>query len=158
MDALGTQLPWFVAGPLLGLVVVGGYWVGNQTLGGVGSFAALQRYFAAPREGASWRVYFLGGLIVGGLVYALLSGTWSASFAYGGFDQLAVGASPWTKAGLLLGGGLLMGLGAKHAGGCTLGHGLCGSATLSPASLAATCVFMGTAVAVAHVLFFAGVL
>jgi uncharacterized membrane protein YedE/YeeE len=48
---------------------------------------------------------------------------------------------------LMLAGGLLVGLGAAYGGGCTSGHGVCGISRLSPRSLAATAVFMGTGLA-----------
>jgi uncharacterized protein len=44
--------------------------------------------------------------------------------------------------------GLLTGFGTRLAGGCTSGHGVCGIARLSPRSIAATMIFMGTAVIV----------
>src|SRR6186997_1004438 len=54
-------------------------------------------------------------------------------------------------AGLILapviaGAGLLVGFGTRLGGGCTSGHGICGIARLSPRSIAATVVFMATAV------------
>ncbi len=44
--------------------------------------------------------------------------------------------------------GLLVGFGTRLGGGCTSGHGVCGIARLSPRSIAATGIFMGTAIAV----------
>lgn len=46
---------------------------------------------------------------------------------------------------LLLVGGLLVGFGTRLGSGCTSGHGVCGLARLSPRSIIATLVFMGTA-------------
>jgi len=42
----------------------------------------------------------------------------------------------------LIAGGLLVGFGTRLANGCTSGHGVCGTARLSPRSLAATVTFM----------------
>ena len=44
-------------------------------------------------------------------------------------------------------GGLLVGIGSRMSGGCTSGHGVCGIARRSARSLAATVIFMLTAVA-----------
>jgi len=41
-------------------------------------------------------------------------------------------------------GGLVVGVGARLANGCTSGHGVCGLARLSKRSLAATATFMAT--------------
>ena len=49
---------------------------------------------------------------------------------------------------VLFAAGVLIGYGAKLAGGCTSGNGLSGNAILSPASLVATATFFGTAIAV----------
>jgi len=51
--------------------------------------------------------------------------------------------------------GLLVGYGTRMANGCTSGHGVCGLARLSPRSLAAVSIFMGSAmvtVALRHLL------
>jgi uncharacterized membrane protein YedE/YeeE len=42
--------------------------------------------------------------------------------------------------------GLLVGVGTRLGGGCTSGHGICGIGRLSLRSIAATIVFMVTAV------------
>ena len=47
---------------------------------------------------------------------------------------------------VIIAAGLLVGFGTRLGGGCTSGHGICGIARLSPRSIAATIVFMGTAV------------
>jgi uncharacterized membrane protein YedE/YeeE len=44
--------------------------------------------------------------------------------------------------------GLLVGFGTRLGGGCTSGHGVCGVARLSLRSIAATAIFMATAIVV----------
>jgi uncharacterized membrane protein YedE/YeeE len=48
--------------------------------------------------------------------------------------------------------GLLVGFGARLGGGCTSGHGVCGIARLSTRSIAATVVFMASAVVVVAIM------
>ena len=50
----------------------------------------------------------------------------------------------WT---VIIAAGLLVGFGARLGGGCTSGHGICGVARLSVRSIAATAIFMLTAIA-----------
>jgi uncharacterized membrane protein YedE/YeeE len=88
--------------------------------------------FAPGREGRSWRLQFLAGLGVGGLVLLALHPTAFHS-AGRSWPVLAVA-------------GLLVGFGARLGGGCTSGHGVCGLSRLSGRSLIATMVFMGTAI------------
>lgn len=77
-----------------------------------------------------WRLAFLAGAILAPLA-ATLAG---ASFPF---------AAPATGPLLALG-GLIVGLGVTHAGGCTSGHGVCGMARLSRRSIVATLTFMAT--------------
>ncbi len=52
--------------------------------------------------------------------------------------------SSWT---VIIAAGLLVGFGSRLGGGCTSGHGICGVARLSARSIAATAIFMLTAIA-----------
>ena len=57
---------------------------------------------------------------------------------------------------LIVAAGLLVGIGTRMGGGCTSGHGICGLARLSPRSLVAVLVFLGTGIAVTLALHLAG--
>jgi uncharacterized membrane protein YedE/YeeE len=87
--------------------------------------------FTPGREGRGWRVQFLAGLGVGGLLLMVVH---PAVFHAAG--------RAWP---LLAVAGLLVGFGARLGGGCTSGHGVCGLSRLSGRSLVATLVFMVTA-------------
>jgi uncharacterized membrane protein YedE/YeeE len=87
--------------------------------------------FTPGREGRGWRLQFLAGLGLGGLLLLAL--------------HPAVFASAPRSLPLLAGAGLLVGFGARLGGGCTSGHGVCGLSRLSGRSLLATLVFMGAA-------------
>lgn len=154
MSFWSSQCPWYLAGPLLGLLVVAMRWAGNLHLGALGSFVATESW--AARGGLpGWRVFFFVGMVVGGLVYGLVAGDLHASFANGSFDRIwlpVLGPGLGARAAVLGAAGVLIGFGARTAGGCTSGHGVCGVAQLSPGSLASTATFVLTAVAVANVL------
>jgi uncharacterized membrane protein YedE/YeeE len=81
-----------------------------------------------------WRVAFLAGLVGGAALVHHFAGT--APVARAGFP-------PW----LLVVAGLLVGYGTALSNGCTSGHGVCGMARLSARSLAATGIFLVTAIA-----------
>jgi uncharacterized membrane protein YedE/YeeE len=49
---------------------------------------------------------------------------------------------------MLLAGGVMVGWGARAAGGCTSGHGIVGTALVAPASLLATALFLAGGFAV----------
>lgn len=96
---------------------------------------------------------FFGGLVLGGLLSALLSGGLSAAFTLrGAHFAAAVGHSPIATPLVLLGGGMLVGFGTRMAAGCTSGHGLCGTSRFQPGSLLATLAFFATGVGASFLL------
>jgi len=146
---LQDRLPWFVAGPLVGLCVVALYALANQRMGVTGSYAQFVALFRDRVKLEAWRLWFFAGLAVGALVVAFLRGGPGPTLAYGGLGTFLplILLIP-----LLFVAGVFIGWGARWGGGCTSGHGISGTASLSPASLAGTATFMGTAVAVTFLL------
>jgi uncharacterized membrane protein YedE/YeeE len=79
------------------------------------------------------RLAFVAGLVLAPLLYTVVSGAKVAHVVSSNLPLLAIA-------------GLLVGAGAVVGGGCTSGHGVCGMARLSRRSIAATCMFMATAI------------
>lgn len=103
-----------------------------------GRIAGISGIFGGLLTGAGdrfWRLAFIAGLIAAPPVMALAA------------RPMPLPSMPdsWL---LIAGAGLLVGFGARLGGGCTSGHGVCGIARLSPRSIAATAIFMATAIAV----------
>jgi uncharacterized membrane protein YedE/YeeE len=86
----------------------------------------------------------LSGIVLGGICYAALAGWPDAGSAYSWLDPHF---SAPAEVGLLFGAGLLIGVGARTAGGCTSGHGLTGVGLASRASIASMTTIMATAIA-----------
>jgi uncharacterized membrane protein YedE/YeeE len=144
LKLLPAQLPWWLAGPGLGLCVPGLYGLANRRLGVSGALLAA---VVAPVEGwrgERWRAEFLAALIAGALVAGLLG----PAMRLTGYPVLSASLPAVVLVPLLAGGGLALGYGARWAEGCTSGHGLSGCAAGSPDSLAATATFFTVAVAV----------
>jgi uncharacterized membrane protein YedE/YeeE len=143
---LHPQLPWFVAGPVLGLCVVACRALFNARLGVTGGFSELIGQVTRRSVAFDWRGWFAIGVILGGTVFAAAAG--GPDFhGYGWLTEHI--ASGVAVAALLVVSGALIGYGAKLSGGCTSGNGLSGTSLISPASLAATATFFGTAIVVA---------
>ncbi len=88
-----------------------------------------------PERGqVGWRLAFLAGMFIAPLAYVALGGALPAI----GLDA---------SLPLLVVAGLIVGFGTRLGAGCTSGHGVCGIGRGSPRSLAATAVFMATAIA-----------
>lgn len=151
MDIFAQPCPWYVAGPLLGLLVAGLLWAINKPLGALGGYVDTVQWIAAPASGPTWRVLFLVGIVIGGALSALTSGSYAPTLQYGTFDA-SFGPMLGRGGIVLAAAGALIGYGARLGGGCTSGHGMCGSALASPASLVATMTFMVAAVVVANML------
>jgi uncharacterized membrane protein YedE/YeeE len=150
------QCPWWLAGAIAGLVVVALQWIANLPLGMTGTIVGLQTWVKRPAEGASWRVYFLAGVLGGAFLYTIAFGHFAAGFANGMFDaRFAGGVSGATmaKAMTLVGAGGFIGFGSRLADGCTSGHALCGLSRGSGTSLVTVATFMGVAVAMTNVIY-----
>ena len=144
MDLLPVPAPWYVVGPLMGLVIAGMYAVTNKHLGVSGAYVQfVDRARRRPIE--VWRLWFLGGLVLGAFVVALLGGSPQLGLGYGRLGELL--PLPMLVAVLLLG-GVLIGFGARWMGACTSGHGLSGCSTRSRGSFVAAITFFATAVGV----------
>lgn len=152
MEIFAIRCPWYVAGPLIGALIVVLLWAINRPLGALGGYVDTVQWAQEPGAAPSWRVFLLLGIVLGGLLSALAAGGYQPTLAYGSFDATPFGMTLPAKALVLLGAGGLIGYGARRAGGCTSGHGMCGTAMGSPASLVATMTFMGVAVVTAHLL------
>ncbi len=108
--------------------------------GRVTGISGIVNGILTPQKGdTAWRIYFVSGLLTGGILLQLLSPqVWGEPLT----------TSMWTTiiAGLLVGFGTILG------SGCTSGHGVCGISRLSPRSLIATITFI-TAGIIAVIIF-----
>ncbi len=112
-------------------------------------FDAPKGRACAPTPTLREHAIFLVALVAGGLLAALVRGTFGASSGLTGVLARAPGAGGLAA---LAGGGLLVGFGSALCGGCTAGHGLTGVGRLMPGSLVSTAVFFATAVGVSLLL------
>jgi len=144
---LPERLPWFIAGPAIGLLVVALYALANRRLGVTQSYVQMSKVVLGRAVTERWRLWLFGGMAAGAVVATLLRGGGVVHGDYGALGVLLPGV---VLVPLLFLGGALMGYGARWSGGCTSGHGISGNAGLSVASMAATATFMATAIAVTY--------
>jgi uncharacterized membrane protein YedE/YeeE len=143
MDLFAHRAPWYVAGSSMGVAIVGLRALVNKPFGALGGYIDLADHARHPSR-LGFRSFLLFGFVLGGFLFALLSGTFAPAF---GYERLL----PWVHAtgakwSVLACSGLVMGYGARMAGGCTSGHGMCGTSLASPASFVASATFFATAV------------
>jgi uncharacterized membrane protein YedE/YeeE len=149
LQQLPHQLPWFICGPAIGLLVVGLYALTNKPLGASGAYVQTLNLVRGAPVAEVWRAWYFVGIIAGAGAVSLVRGTPPIGWHYGALGHWLplVAVMP-----LLFVAGTLVGYGARWMGGCTSGHGLCGSAALSPASFVATVTFVVTAIVVTALL------
>jgi len=143
-----ARCPWYVAGPLLGLLIVALRATVNKPLGALGGYIDLLDGATRARR-PDFSGYLLIGIVLGGALFATLTGSYAMTWSYRGVLMTAPGVPQFVVLALA---GLAMGLGARTAGGCTSGHGLSGVALGSRASLVAMMTFFTTAVALANLI------
>ncbi|MBL0271781.1 MAG: YeeE/YedE family protein [Chitinophagaceae bacterium] len=161
--------PWYVAGPLIGLMVPALLLLGNKTFGISSSLRHVCAscipagipFFKYDWKKEIWNLFFVAGILVGGIIAAqllsnpepvLVNSKLSQELATYGVTNYAgiVPADLFSWSELLTArgfimivvGGFLVGFGTRYAGGCTSGHAIMGLSNLQWPSLVATCCFM----------------
>jgi uncharacterized protein len=137
-----------VAASLLGGVLIGVavamLLLFNGRIAGISGIVAGLIAPRAPDKGETrWRVLFVAGLVIGGVVARIL-------------NPGALGAIT-TPLPILAIAGVLVGFGTHLGGGCTSGHGVCGVSRGSLRSIVATGTFMAVAIGVVLVVRHGGV-
>lgn len=169
IELLQSPWPWYVAGPLIGLIVpilllIGGKQFGvssNLRHTCAACFPGKVDFFQYDwKKAGGWNLTFVAGAVIGGFLggwvlnnpqpIALSQQTISDLRAMGISDF--TGMMPedlfnWQNLTSLQGivvmvlGGFFVGFGARYAGGCTSGHAISGLANLQLASLLAVVGF-----------------
>ncbi len=169
MNWINQPWPWYVAGPLLGLIVPALLLIGNKTFGISSSlrhvcaacFPANVKFFKYNWKKEIWNLFFVAGVSIGALltisfipnagIVNIHPELASDLTKYGITDysglipsQLFSWDALLTARGIIMIviGGFLVGFGSRYAGGCTSGHAISGISNLQLPSLIATCCFM----------------
>lgn len=171
-------LPWWIAGPLIGLVVPALLLLGNKPFGISSTFrhvcaaiapCGLDFFRHDWRRVGTWNLVFLGGVFVGAALAAFLapptvqisSDTADALRALGLHEidglaprELFSWAALLTLRGFvcIVAGGFCVGFGTAYAGGCTSGHAIAGLADRQLASLIAVCGFFAGGLTATYVI------
>ena len=180
LELLTKPWPWYVAGPLIGLIVPALLVIGGKMFG-ISANLRTACAIVAPgkveffkfdwKRAGGWNLAFSLGILIGGFLAATLlanpdpiaiSSATKADLAALGITDFS-GLVPsdlfsWEnvltlKGFLLLGvGGFLVGFGAAYAGGCTSGHAIMGLADLQLPSLVAVLGFFAGGLITTHFL------
>ena len=181
LEFIAQPWAWYVAGPVIGLFVPILLLLGGKQFGISANLrhmcaAALPtktEFFRYDwKKAGLWNLVFVGGVLAGGVLSSTVLGAADASIELSASTVAALsglgiqnfsGFVPaelisWqglaTVPGFLMivGGGLLVGFGARYAGGCTSGHAISGLADLQFPSLVAVIGFFIGGLFVTHLL------
>lgn len=169
LEILKQPWPWYVAGPLIGLTVPALLILGNKSFGISSSLRHVCAmcvpgkipFFQYDWKKELWNMFFVLGIFSGGVIavnFLADSGAVKINqelvrelkqYGVTDFSSLVpVDLVSWDKLLtlpgfiMMVGGGFLVGFGARYAGGCTSGHAIMGLSTLQWPSLVATVCFM----------------
>jgi hypothetical protein len=126
-----TPLSAAIGGALIGIAAA----LLMITSGRIAGISGIVGGLIGSAADKGWRAAFVAGLILAPLAANLAGFTLSAPQMPGSWTVIVLA-------------GLLVGFGSRLGGGCTSGHGVCGVARLARRSIAATVIFMGTAMMV----------
>jgi len=169
--------PWYVAGPLIGLVVPLLLILGNKKFGISSSLRHICAaclpgnisFFKYDWKKEAWNLFFVTGILIGGYVAGnifrnpqpvQLNPKLVSELQQYGINnfrellppELFSWSTLFTPKGLIMivVGGFLVGFGTRYAGGCTSGHSIMGLSNLQWPSLVATMAFLSGGLIVAN--------
>ena len=159
-----TELRWspYVVGIGIGILSWLSFLISKQPLATSTSFArtsgmieqlitgkdvAQKPYYKKIGLGIDWQWMLVVGVIVGSLISALFSGDFRLQWVPALWDD-TFGGNVVLRVVVALVGGVLIGFGARWAGGCPSGHGISGTLQLAVSSwISAICFFIGGIIA-----------
>ena len=169
IEIIKQPWPWYISGPLIGLMVPALLLLGNKIFGMSSSlrhicaacFPANISFFKYDWKKEAWNLFFAAGILVGAFIaWNWLSDYHQLSFnaklvkelnGYGISDYssvVPVDVFNWHSLLTIRGiifiavGGFLIGFGTRYGEGCTSGHAISGLSNLQWPSLIATVSFM----------------
>jgi uncharacterized protein len=141
--------PWLAAGLGIGFTALALAWFMGKRLGVTGGFVDACSLVTGSVS-SNWKIWFIAGLPLGGVLATI--GHWNWTLTYGRLDALTYG-NIYFKAGWLFLSGILIGFGARWAGGCTSGNTIMGVALGSKMSIIATIIFMAAGILITNIIF-----
>jgi uncharacterized membrane protein YedE/YeeE len=169
IELIKQPWPWYVAGPLIGLMVFVLLLLGNKPFGISSSlrhicaacFPSNLTYFKYNWKNEIWNLFFVAGILTGGVISNLffqdphsiiIAEKTKAILKLNNVKDfsnfLPTDIFNWQSLLTVRGfificvGGFLVGFGTRYAGGCTSGHAIMGLSNLQWPSLVAAISFM----------------
>ncbi len=154
MEWITQPWPWYISGPLIGLMVPALLLLSGRSFGVSTSFQHLGA-MCSPRSklpyfkdydwrSNNWRLILVAGIMLGSFIGAYLLSATPVQFLPDSYNS-------WSGLLLLAIGGLLVGFGTRYANGCTSGHTIMGLSNLQWSSLVASISFFIGGLTMVHI-------
>ena len=169
MMAFLTRPFWspYIAGACIGILCCGAFLLSDRPLGCSTAFVKARglitrlldrnkvermEYYRMFVPQVDWALMVIPGIVIGAFISSVLSGQFHVFIVPPAWEA-AFGNQPVVRVFWAFTGGILLGFGARWAGGCTSGHGINGSIQLSIASMVTACCFFIGGIVTAMALF-----
>lgn len=118
-----------------------------------GGKAEHRPYYKKIKLLINWQWMLVIGVVTGSFLSAIISGDFQVGVWVPSLWASAFGDSAVLRVLVALAGGIILGFGARFAGGCTSGHGISGTLQLAVSSwVSAICFFIG-GIITAHIIY-----
>lgn len=110
-------------------------------------------YYKKIKLGLNWQWMLVIGVVIGSFISAIISGDFQVGVWVPSLWASAFGDSAVLRVVVALIGGVVLGFGARFAGGCTSGHGISGTLQLAVSSWISAIFFFVGGIITAHIIF-----
>ena len=118
-----------------------------------GGKAKQRTYYKKIKLQINWKYMIVLGIITGSFLSAVISGDFQVGVWVPSLWASAFGDSVVLRVFVALAGGVILGFGARFAGGCTSGHGISGTLQLAVSSWVSAIFFFIGGIITAHIIY-----
>lgn len=111
-------------------------------------------YYEKIKLMIDWQWMLVIGVVIGSFISAILSGDFQVGIWVPSLWSSAFGDSAILRVLVAVIGGIILGFGARFAGGCTSGHGISGTLQLAVSSWISAIFFFVGGIIAAHIIYF----
>jgi len=118
-----------------------------------GGKAEQRPYYKKIKLRINWQWMLVVGVVLGSFLSAIISGDFQIGVWVPSLWASSFGDSAVLRVLVALAGGIILGFGARFAGGCTSGHGISGTLQLAVSSWVSAIFFFIGGIITAHIIY-----
>lgn len=119
-----------------------------------GGEAEKRPYYRKIKLNINWQWMLVVGVVIGSFISAIISGDFQVGVWVPSLWASAFGDNALLRVFVAIAGGIILGFGARFAGGCTSGHGISGTLQLAVSSWISAIFFFVGGIITAHIIYF----